>query len=114
MTRETCVCWSINSDTSTRYGSRVFRHGRSRPLRRYQSRSRRLNADSRLSAFLLLFTKVADGSFVDRPSGGPVCFRDVGAIHDHLRALERDQTAADHLIQLGKNRLNALFGFDAL
>src|SRR5467141_887204 len=39
-TRETCVCWSITSLTRTRYGSRVRRHGRSRPESRYQERTR--------------------------------------------------------------------------
>src|ERR1700692_3535804 len=38
-TRSTCVCCAITSLTRTAYGSRVFRHGRSRELRRYQSRS---------------------------------------------------------------------------
>src|SRR6266550_8104568 len=38
-TRETCVCWSITSLTRTRYGSRVRRHGRSRPEPRYQERT---------------------------------------------------------------------------
>src|SRR4029077_8594435 len=42
-TRETCVCCSITSLTRTRYGSRVRRHGRSRPERRYQERTRLRN-----------------------------------------------------------------------
>src|SRR5213596_3920366 len=34
----------MNSDTSTRYGSRVLRHGRSRAARAHQARSLRVNA----------------------------------------------------------------------
>src|SRR5438034_5437185 len=34
----------MNSDTSTRYGSRVRRHGRSRAARRYQASSLRVKA----------------------------------------------------------------------
>src|SRR2546423_4601027 len=30
-TRSTCVCWSMTSETRIAYGSRVRRHGRSRP-----------------------------------------------------------------------------------
>src|SRR6266571_2151542 len=33
----------MNSDTSTRYGSRVLRHGRSRAARAHQARSLRVN-----------------------------------------------------------------------
>ena len=40
-TRDTCVCWSISSETRMRYASRVRRQGRSRAERRYQARSRR-------------------------------------------------------------------------
>ncbi|MGZ6696342.1 MAG: cupin domain-containing protein [Solirubrobacteraceae bacterium] len=36
----TCVCWSISSETSTRYGSLVCRHGRSRASRAYHFRRR--------------------------------------------------------------------------
>lgn len=42
-TRSTWVCWSITSDTRIRYGSFVFRHGSSRPLRAYQPSRRRRN-----------------------------------------------------------------------
>src|SRR6188472_399099 len=42
-TRSTCVCCSMISETSTRYGSRVRRHGRSRPWRPYHVSSRRRN-----------------------------------------------------------------------
>src|SRR5690349_25127661 len=31
MTRSTWVCWSITSETRIAYGSRILRHGRSRP-----------------------------------------------------------------------------------
>src|SRR5947207_2361836 len=37
----------MNSDTSTRYGSRVLRHGRSRAARAHQARSLRVNACAR-------------------------------------------------------------------
>src|SRR5690606_1936881 len=40
MTRSTCVCCSITSETSTRYGSRVRRQGRSRRWARYQASRR--------------------------------------------------------------------------
>ena len=33
-TRSTCVCWSMTSETRIAYGSRVRRHGRSRPALR--------------------------------------------------------------------------------
>src|SRR5918992_5368867 len=39
-TRSTCVCWSMTSETRIAYGSRVRRHGRSRPFSSYQARSR--------------------------------------------------------------------------
>src|SRR6266513_1912548 len=53
-------------------------------------------------------------SLVDRPARGTLGFRHVRAIHDHARTLERDQTSTDHLIEVRKNCLNALFGLDAL
>src|SRR5712675_3120936 len=43
MTVATCVCWSMNSETRTAYGSRIRRQGRSRPCRRYQLNRRRRN-----------------------------------------------------------------------
>src|SRR5437879_11047808 len=48
-TRDTCVCWTITSLTRTRYGSRVWRHGRSRPERRYQARTRPRSVAGRAS-----------------------------------------------------------------
>src|ERR671923_2124697 len=39
-TRSTCVCWSITSLTRIAYGSRVCRHGRSRPFAAYHSDNR--------------------------------------------------------------------------
>src|SRR4029453_18236694 len=39
MTRATCVCWSMTSETRIAYGSRVLRHGRSRPCSSNQARS---------------------------------------------------------------------------
>ena len=39
-TLATCVCWSITSLTSTAYGSRSVRHGRSRPFAANHARSR--------------------------------------------------------------------------
>src|SRR6185312_15272858 len=38
----------------------------------------------------------------------------VGPIHDHVGSLERDQTAADHLIELRKDRFDPFARFDAL
>src|SRR3989454_1478176 len=43
ITRDTWVCCSIISETRTRYGSRVCRHGRSRPCRAYHCSSFRAN-----------------------------------------------------------------------
>src|SRR2546430_4114234 len=37
----------MNSDTSTRYGSRVLRHGKSRAARAHQARSLRVNTCAR-------------------------------------------------------------------
>jgi hypothetical protein len=36
MARFTCICWSITSETRMLQGSRVRRHGRSRPFSSYQ------------------------------------------------------------------------------
>src|SRR5437660_1868829 len=44
ITRSTCVCWSMNSETTIAYGSRVRRQGRSRPWRGYQRRRDLRNA----------------------------------------------------------------------
>src|SRR5262249_21472432 len=41
ITRSTCVCWSMISDTSTRYASVVARQGRSRRCSQYQASRRR-------------------------------------------------------------------------
>ena len=49
-TRPTCVCWSITSETSTAYGSRVLRQGRSRPFRRDQVKSAESIAERLLAA----------------------------------------------------------------
>src|SRR5215216_165634 len=44
MTRSTCVCWSMTSETSTSYGSRVLRQGRSRRfVANHASRTERTN-----------------------------------------------------------------------
>src|SRR5204863_7771896 len=49
MTRSTCVCCSITSETRIAYGSRVRLHGRSRPCASNQaSRAASTGADSRL------------------------------------------------------------------
>src|SRR3979411_1406543 len=50
---------------------------------------------------------------VNRPVVGLLLFFGVRPVHEDLDALQCDESAADHLVQLRKDLLDLLFGVDA-
>src|SRR5215218_11422497 len=73
-TRAVCVCWSITSETRIAYGSRVRRHGRSRPCSPYQRRSS-LTRETLDSAPVVCF-ELDSSPPIPLVSGASVCKQD--------------------------------------
>src|SRR3954451_15223671 len=81
-TREACVCCSITSETRIAYGSRVSRHGSSRPRSAYQSSSASLTRETLDSVSAVCF---------DLDSSPPVPVISGAAVsHDDLVLEARD------------------------
>ena len=84
----TCVCWSMTSETTIRYGSRSSRHGRSRPNLRYQRRMEVVIFDLRFSIVDVRFLR-GEGDFAFGGDSRLTIFRADASPPDDLELARR-------------------------
>src|SRR5919108_39742 len=110
-TRATCVCWSIPSETSTAYGSRRRRHGRSARCSACQARSAdstRRSVENAADAIRLPPPRNQRGWEVARAHGGPQGVRRRAGLRGRLDVHREWQRALrDPGAQRGEARVDA-------